>query len=236
MNTVMLTYAAAAGGLAMIPWIYGWIPRVTAWFLAVAFACLALGWAVWRETLATETQGKGGVGLLLAAFTISALCFYFEAVHRRKDPKKPKMKDGVQQPAKVKPHHRRHHYHRIRTMVISAAFGTLAVIAYARKDAIVHEFSQSPGATAKALSKYTAQVHNGTATQAMSVAQAHTHIWMAVAALALLWILLRGIERKRNRKPFFFNKKDKNKGGGGGGGRRGGQQAIPGGDYPAIGG
>jgi hypothetical protein len=247
MNVQMLTLAGILAGLGVVPWIHigkgggkddGWFPRFTAWMFGLSAGALTLALPWLRDTLAAYTQGKGGLGVLTVALVFSGLCFWFQAVHRRRTKPK-KDKDGNDLP--LKPHHKRHHYDRVWTMVVCAVFGTTGVVAWVRSKQVIGEITKSPGTYAKALGQYKQEIHNGTATHAMSMGQVHQNLWLIAGCLLALILLLRGFERRRHGKPFLFReKKDKNSKGGGGRravGGGGGQGAIPGGgNYPAIGG
>lgn len=245
MNVQMLALAGVFAALAMAPWIHhkkagqddGWFPRFTAWMFALSAGALTLALPMLRDTLAAYTQGSGGLGVLTVVLVFSGFCFWLQAVHKRRTKPK-KTKDGADVP--LKPHQRRHHYDRVWTMAVSAAFGTAGVVAIVRSSQVVSEITKSPFTYAKALGKYHKEIRNGSATHAMNMAQVHDNLWLIVAAFAGVILLLRGIERKRHGKPFLFPaKKDKGKGGRGGGqrsvGAGGGRGALPpGGGFPGI--
>ena len=107
MNVQMLILAGIFAALAMVPWIHigkggrddGWFPRTTAWMLgrvgggadpgAARMAGRSRG--VHRRPLASGSSPWWSL--------FGGLCFYLQAVHRRKD-KKPKAdKNGVQRSA-----------------------------------------------------------------------------------------------------------------------------------------
>lgn len=246
MNVQMLTLAGILAGLGVVPWIHigkgggkddGWFPRFTAWMFGLSAGALTLALPWLRDTLAAYTQGKGGLGVLTVALVFSGLCFWFQAVHKRRTKPK-KDKDGNDLP--LKPHHRRHHYDRVWTMVVCAVFGATGVVAWVRSKQVTGEITKSPGTYAAALGQYKQEIHNGTATHAMSMAQVHQNLWLILAGLVAVILLLRGFERRRHGKPFLFREKKDKGGKGGGGGRRapGSSQGAlgSGGNYPAIGG
>jgi hypothetical protein len=233
MNVQLLTLGGVFAVLAMIPWIHigkgggkddGWFPRLTSWLLALSAAAFTLAIPQWRDALAAATSGSSGVGKLTVVVIATGLCFWFQAVHRRKDPKQPKPdKNGVVKAAKVRPHHRRHHYSRLWTMVVSAAFGSAAVLAWVRSKEIIHTITKSPATYQTALGQFGQEVHNGTAAKALTPAQEHHYLWIGAVIFVVGGLLLRGFERKRKGLPFLFPPKKKKASGGGG------QRAVPGG-------
>ena len=247
MNVDLLTIAGVLAALAMVPWIHiggggrddGWAPRFTAWMLALSAAAFTLAIPAWRDTLAAFTAGKGGLGVLTVVLFISGLCFYLQAVHRRKNADSGSgwrslfKKKGAAAPA-LKPRHSRHHYHRLYTMAVSAAFGTAGVLAWVRGKQIINEIAKSPARYQAALGQYSQEVHNGSAVKALTPAQEHHYLWIAGLIFAAGFLLLRGFERKRHGKPFLLpGKKATKSTSGGGGGQRavgggGGQRAIGG--------
>jgi hypothetical protein len=240
MNVDLLTISGVLAALAVVPWIHigkmerrdeGWAPRFTAWMLALSAATFTLAIPVWRDTLATFTAGKGGLGVLTVVLFVSGLCFVLQAVHRRKNPDSGGrswfgLKKKGAAPA-LKPRHTRHHYNRLYTMVVSAAFGTAGVLAWVRGKQIIAEIAKSPARAQVALGQYSQAVHNGSAVKALTPAQEHHYLFIAAVIIVAGFLLLRGFERKRHGKPFLLPAKKQAKGGGGG--RGGGQQSIGGG-------
>ena len=240
----LLTIAGVCAVLAVVPWIHvgkserhdgGWAPRFTAWMFAASAGALTLAIPVWRDALAAFTAGPGGLGILTVVLFFSGLCFLLQAVHRRKDAsggrlarvlKKALKKKGASGNApELLPRHKRHHYHRLYTTVVSALFGTVFVVALARGKQILAEIAKSPARAQTALGEYSQAVHNGSAARAMTPAQVHHTLEIALALGVAGFLLLRGFERKRHGKRFLLPAKKKSSGGGGGGGQR----AIPGG-------
>lgn len=241
MNVDLLTISGVLAALAVVPWIHigkgggrdeGWAPRFTAWMLALSAAAFTLAVPQWRDTLAAFTAGNGGLGILTVVLFVSGLCFYLQAWHRRRDAgsggglRSLFRKKNAPAPA-LKPRHTRHHYNRVYTMVVSAAFGTAGVLAWVRGKQILAEIFKSPARAQVALGQYSQAVHNGSAVKALTPAQEHDYLWIAALILVAGWLLLRGFERRRHGKPFLLPAKKQAKGGGGG--RGGGQQAIGGG-------
>jgi hypothetical protein len=200
-------------------------------------AAFTLAVPQWRDTLAAFTAGKGGLGVLTVVLFVSGLCFWLQAVHRRKDTgsggglRSLFRKKNAAAPA-LKPRHTRHHYHRLYTMVVSAAFGTAGVLAWVRGKQIIAELAKSPARAQVALGQYSQAVHNGSAVKALTPAQEHHYLFIAAVIAVAGFLLLRGFERKRHGKPFLLPAK-KAKSTGGGGGQRsvgggGSQRAIGG--------
>jgi hypothetical protein len=246
MNVDLLTISGVLAALAVVPWIHigkgggrdeGWAPRFTAWMLALSAAAFTLAVPQWRDTLAAFTAGNGGLGILTVVLFVSGLCFWLQAIHRRKDAGNGggwrswfKKKNA---PAPVlKPRHTRHHYHRLYTMAVSAAFGTAGVVAWVRGKQIIAEIVKSPARAQVALGQYSQAVQNGSAVKALTPAQEHHYLWIAGFLAVAGFLLLRGFERKRHGKPFLLPAKKQAKSTGGGGQRAvgggGGQRAIGG--------
>jgi hypothetical protein len=247
MNVDLLTIAGVLAALAVVPWIHigkgggrdeGWAPRFTAWMLALSAAAFTLAVPQWRDTLAAFTAGKGGLGVLTVVLFVSGLCFVLQAIHRRKDAgsgggwRSWFRKKNAPAPA-LKPRHARHHYNRVYTMVVSAAFGTAAVLAWVRGKQIIAEIAKSPARAQVALGQYSQAVHNGSAVKALTPAQEHHYLFIAAVIIVAGFLLLRGFERKRHGKPFLLPGKKAKSTGGGGGGQR---QVGGGGSQRAIGG
>jgi hypothetical protein len=246
MNVDLLTIAGVLAALAVVPWIHigkgggrddGWAPRFTAWMLALSAAAFTLAIPQWRDTLAAFTAGKGGLGVLTVVLFVSGLCFWLQAIHRRKDAGSGGRfsflkKKNAPAPA-LKPRHTRHHYDRVYTMVVSAAFGTAAVLAWVRGGQLIAEVVKSPARAQVALGQYSQAVHDGSAVHALTPAQQHHYELIAGAIAIAIALFFRGHERRRHGKPFLLPGKKAAKSTGGGGG---GQRAVGGGGQRAIGG
>lgn len=246
MNVDMLTAAGICAALAMVPWIHigkgersdgGWAPRFTAWMFGLSAFAFTLAIPAWRDTLAAFTAGKGGLGVLTVVLFVSGGCFYFQAWHRRKTSDSGSRglgslfrKKNAPAPA-LKARHSRHHYDRVYTMAVSAAFGTAAVLAWVRGKQIIAEIVNSPARAQVALGQYSQAVHNGSAVHALTPAQQHHYELIAGVLAVVGYLLFRGFERRRHGKPFLLPGKKAAKGGGGGQravGGGGGQRAIGG--------
>ena len=241
-NVQLLTLGGVCAALAIVPWIHigrgggkddGWAPRLTSWLLAASAAAFALAIPEWRDALAGATAGAAGVGKLTVVLIASGLCFWFQAVHRRRDSggllSKMFRKKGAPEAA-LQPRHRRHHYDRVRTMAVSGVFGTAFVLAWARGKQVVHEIVSSPAKYQTALGQYSQQVRNGSAVHAMTKSQEHHVLWVAALIGVVLFFAMRGYERKRRGLPVLLPAKKKAKGGGGQpavGGGGGGRAALP---------
>ena len=239
----LLTIAGVCAVLAVVPWIHvgkserhdgGWAPRFTAWMFALSAGALTLAIPVWRDALAAFTAGPGGLGVLTVVLFFSGLCFLLQAVHRRKTgggllARVPGLKKKVAATATL-PRHSRHHYHRLYTTAVSVVFGTAFVVALARGKQILAELAKSPARAQTALGEYSQAVHNGSAARAMSPAQEHHTLEIALLLGVVGFLAARGYERHRHGKPVLLPSKKKSSGGGGG------PRAVGGGGQKAIGG
>jgi hypothetical protein len=191
MNALVLTFAALTGVLGNIPWLYHRGPRFTAWMEAASAFLLVAGYPPWAAVLAAYTVTTTGLGWLAVVFLIAALCMYYEAWYRYKEPKP--NKQGVM--PKRKP--RRDHYDAVRTMAIAFVFGTSLFMVIALRVQVLKLLAKLPPATLKAIHHSTTSVQSGHASKAIAHGQASQLLIVAIIAFIALVIVRMRIKGKR---------------------------------------
>jgi hypothetical protein len=197
MNTPLL-YAGIPLAIAALPWFYDRLPRFTAWMLAIASAMITVAIPVWVAALGAATATRRGGVIFLIVLGVFGFGFFMEAIHR---PRKRDAKNGSITSAASKTG--KNHYHRIRTMVIAAGFGTCAVVAYAEGTRLLHIASKTPAVAAQGFGAAAAQIHSGKAAKAIPAAQVHHVLVYGLLVFAALAVLLVLAERKKHGKKLI---------------------------------
>lgn len=155
-------------------WAYHRLPRPQAWLMGAGAFIVTVAVVPWHNALAAVTQTATGQ-VWLAVLTLAAVIgFWFEAVLK-------------------------HKHHRVRTPVIAATLGVLAVLVWADYHAMLASLSQSTTATGSALSSTVETIHSGAAAKAAGTG---SHQWLVVAAGAAVVVVLVLLARRlEKRKP-----------------------------------
>lgn len=207
--TTQLLYAGIPLAAAALPWLYEKARRFTAWMLAIAAAMVTVAIPVWIATLAAITATKRGAIVFLVVLAVFTWCFYMEAIRRPGGGVIARFMAAVRRRA---PKGGKNHYHRIRTMVVAAGFGTCSVVAYAEARRLLHVASKTPAVAVQGFGAAAAQIRSGKAAKALPPAQVHHVLMYGLLAFAVLTVLLTLIERKRKGKPASGRKRAEGKG------------------------
>jgi len=193
-----LLYAGIPLAVAALPWIYDRLPRFTAWMLAFASAMVTVAIPVWVAALGAATATKRGALIFLIILGVSGFGFYVEGIHR---PRQRKPKDGSVTTAPDKPG--KNHYHRIRTMAISAVFGTCAVVAYAMGTRLLNIVSKTPAVAAQGFGQAAASIRSGKAAKAIPASEVHQTLMYGLGVFVLFVVILVLAERKKHGKKLI---------------------------------
>lgn len=216
MNTQLL-YAGIPLAAAALPWLYEKARRFTAWMLAIAAAMVTVAVPVWVATLAAATATKKGAIIFLIVLAVFAWCFWMEAIRRPGGGVVSRFMGALRRRA---PKGGKNHYHRIRTMVVAAGFGTCSVVAYAEARRLLHVASKTPAVAVQGFGAAAAQIRSGKAAKALPPAEVHHVLLYALLAFAVFALLLMLIKRKPKSKQPPGRKRAEGKGAGKGKGPR----------------
>jgi hypothetical protein len=154
--------------LALVPGLYGaslWMHerarRLASWMIALAAAGLAVGVPVWLGTLAAFTASTNATIILGALTAAVTAAFWLQAIHK---PSMRRFIPGVAPDLKD-------HYHRVWTMVVALAAGTLGAVTWARLDALAKVAKQSPALVGGAFSQARAEMRCGAFAQVRAKAR-----------------------------------------------------------------
>jgi hypothetical protein len=167
-------YAVALGAVCFVIgavlWRYKKLHRLSGlgFFLGAAF--LVIGVVPWLDALAALTASGTGLVILLLVDVVGGFGFWFEAL-------------------------RKHQYHRIRTPVLTIAFGTAIVVTYGSLARVLHEATISPGKTTHALAQSVAQIRDGAAAHSMPGHEALVVLLAAAGMLVILIVLAGRMEK-----------------------------------------
>lgn len=186
MNTQLL-YAGIPLAAAALPWLYEKARRFTAWMLAIAAAMVTVAIPVWIATLAAITATKRGAIVFLVVLAVFTWCFCMEAIRRPGGGVIARFMAAVRRRA---PKGGKNHYHRIRTMVVAAGFGTCSVVAYAEARRLLHVASKTPAVAVQGFGASSAWIRSGKAAKALPPAEVHHVLLYALLAFAALAVLL----------------------------------------------
>jgi hypothetical protein len=182
--------AVAAAGVRL--WLYGRLPRPTAWVLAFGFVLLGIGIPVWTDTLASLTKSQTGQYALMGVLFVTGVSFYVEAVHK---PRKPKI-DGNG----VMPDQKPDHYHRVTTMATASVFGTALVVAIVRWATLRGLAKNSPSTVRQTFRQQAAFVKSGQAAASITASTEHLVLLGAFLIFTALVALLVWYERRKPEK------------------------------------
>jgi hypothetical protein len=168
-------YPVAAGVICFVAgallWRYKRFHRLSGLGFGLGAVLLAIGVVPWLDALAALTaSGTGSVVLLVIDF-VAGTGFVFEVLMK-------------------------HQHHRLRTPVLTIAFGTSLVVTIGTAARLLREAARSPGKTTAALSQSVTQIRDGQAAHAMD---GHQALVILVIAAAVLVLLIAGAHRMEKR-------------------------------------
>jgi uncharacterized membrane protein len=149
-------------------WFYRKGKRTIAWLLAIPAFLLAATVTPWRDALATLTSTRTGLLVLVGIFIVSAIAFYFEAIHG-------------------------HMHHHITSAAAGIVFATSLVMVIGHLPKIMRLLARSPGHTARALAITQQQITSGHAARHMNQHSALMILLAAAAGLVVLAYLARRV-------------------------------------------
>lgn len=159
MSNLLVVLVLGAAGILF--WTYRKGKRIIAWLLAIPAFLLAATVTPWRDALATLTSTKTGLLVLVGIFIVSAIAFWFEAIHG-------------------------HMHHHITSAVAGIFFATSAVMVIGHLPRLLRLLSKSPGKTARALALTQQQISSGHAAKHMTQ---HSALMILLAVLGGLLLL-----------------------------------------------
>lgn len=170
-NPSVLLLLAIIAPVAIGLWLYKHLRRTVAVLFAVAAFLLVVGFATWRDSLASLVTSERALAGLLAVFGVSGLILGIH-IHSARKPR------GGQQ-------HKDHHHH-VWTPALAVVSGTSLALIVGEGINLLRQLQHAPAGTSGALSQAVTQINSGQAGHALPHGQGMTVVAIGGGILAVL--------------------------------------------------